>query len=427
MWSYLPLVALICSSASAAQVPQVQICTGTVSECPYVSRIGLGTLHLGNKLTGILTAEAVNAWILRGVELGINLFDLADVYPVVFGEQGHSAELFGEALALTPGLREQLILVAKIDIVFSSQSLDTMTTYLSEKVDWFLTTLGTTHLDIMLIHYSDSFMNADTVAALFQDLKSSGKVKHFGVSNHFPSKFDLLEAKCLALPSGPIKLVTNEFEASVWNPGYMNYNSELVDHAYKKGLRVLAWGALAGDPIGLLNRLFVQTGERQTKILKELRSVGTALGITQDTVVALVWLLDHPSGFIPLIGTTNLEHLEQQVTAMNYLGRMNPQQWWAIGAAGGLCSLGDSQCNYELYSTGGGTGTTTESAAKDCDTDSEVILKSTLGNLLLVIVCVQFVMTITLLTVFYKKMKASSVATKELAERLTTNPSSDMY
>ena len=110
------------SSAAATAVPTVALCK--YSSCPNVSRIGLGTLHLNDSISGISTAQEVNSWIQHAVSIGITLFDLADVYPVKGGTGGTSTPLFGEALALTPGLREQLTLVAKMDIIFPS-SVDT--------------------------------------------------------------------------------------------------------------------------------------------------------------------------------------------------------------------------------------------------------------------------------------------------------------
>ena len=64
-----------------------------------------------------------------------------DVYPVKGGDEGSSARLFGEALALTPGLREQLTLVAKMDIIFPT-AIDTSREHLLEGVNFFLQSLG---------------------------------------------------------------------------------------------------------------------------------------------------------------------------------------------------------------------------------------------------------------------------------------------
>ena len=94
----------------------------------------------------------------------------------------------------------------------------------------------------------------------------------------------------------------------------------------------------------------MRKGKRQEKILHALRTVGRDLGIDQPpAVIALVWVLSHPSGVIPLLGTTDFDRMESYANAMQYVGLMSAEQWWSIGGAGGLCAMADSQCNYSEY------------------------------------------------------------------------------
>jgi predicted oxidoreductase len=332
-----------------AAVPQVPLCEHT--GCPTVSRIGLGTLHLGDKIGGLPNAVKIRDWIQSAVDLGITLFDTADVYPVKGGDAGDSAKLFGQALAMLPLLRPKITIVAKMGILFPSKNqtysaIDTSDEHITSTVNWFLSSLQTNYLDVVLIHYPNSFMNADQVANTFKALRDSGKVRHFGVSNHYPSHFDALQKACDKVG---IKLVTNEVEISVWNPRYLNYNSGTVDHAYTNGYHNLAWGGLAGDSTGGLNRLFQKKGRRQNQILDALTDVGTELGVTDQAIVALAWTLAHPSGIIPLIGTTQVSRVQTLVNAVEVASRMTPLQWWKIGGKGGLCALADDQCDYDEY------------------------------------------------------------------------------
>mmetsp|Transcript_1560 Transcript_1560/g.2499 ORF Transcript_1560/g.2499 Transcript_1560/m.2499 type:complete len:346 (-) Transcript_1560:203-1240(-) len=342
---FVPLFLTFIVTSFGASVPTIKLCK--YESCPTVSRMGMGTLHLGDSISGLTTVEEVQEWIESAVSMGITLFDLADVYPVKGGDAGASATLFGQALAKT-GLRDQVTIVGKMDIIFPN-AIDTSREHLQNTLDWYLNVLQTDHLDILLLHYSNSFMNATEVSQFFVDMRAAGKVLHFGVSNHYPSKFDLLQSTLDDLSGGSIKLVTHEFEASVWNPSYMNYDNAIADHAYKLGLHPLAWCPLGGDPVGGLNRLFVRKGTRQLSILRALGQVGKEMGIEDEGVVALVWLLSHPLEFIPLLGTTNLNRMQLQVTAMSYVGSMTNDQWWSIAGKGGLCPLGDSQCNYSEY------------------------------------------------------------------------------
>jgi predicted oxidoreductase len=252
---------------------------------------------------------------------------------------------------MTPGLREKITIVAKMGILFPSAdqsfaAIDTTTDHINERVDWFLESLQTSYLDVILVHYPNAFMNAKELAATFNALKASGKVKHFGVSNHYPSHMDVLQA---ALDQYNIKLVTNEVEISVWNPRYLNYNSNTVDHAQIKGYRNIAWGGLAGDSTGGLNRLFQRNGTRQTKILNVLGEVGQAMGVNDTAVTALAWTLAHPAGIIPLIGTTQISRVQSLVQAINVAPKFTTQLWWQVGGKNGLCALADDQCDYDEY------------------------------------------------------------------------------
>lgn len=120
--------------------------------------------------------------------------DGADVYPVKGGDSGDSATLLGQAMKLTPGMREKLFIVAKMDIVMPNV-IDTSRDHLMQTVDWFLSALQSNYVDLLLLHFPNSFMNAEEVAQTFYDLKDSGKVRYFGTSNHYPSHRDVLEKK----------------------------------------------------------------------------------------------------------------------------------------------------------------------------------------------------------------------------------------
>lgn len=77
--------------------------------------------------------------------------------------------------------------------------------------------------------------------------------------------------------------------------------------------------------------------------------MGKELGVEDPAVVALAWTLSHPSGIIPLVGSTNSTRVSSLIGAVDVASRITSAQWWKIGSAGGLCPLADSQCNYDLY------------------------------------------------------------------------------
>ena len=63
--------------SAGAVVPQVKLCD--YPQCPSVSGMGMGTLHLGDSISGIKSPHEINAWIQKALSFGIDLFDLADV------------------------------------------------------------------------------------------------------------------------------------------------------------------------------------------------------------------------------------------------------------------------------------------------------------------------------------------------------------
>ena len=97
-------------------------------------------------LTYLLTVHSLSTHCIHNISDSLHYslhysLTAQDVYPVKGGDEGSSARLFGEALALTPGLREQLTLVAKMDIIFPT-AIDTSREHLLEGVNFFLQSLG---------------------------------------------------------------------------------------------------------------------------------------------------------------------------------------------------------------------------------------------------------------------------------------------
>ena len=126
-------------------------------------------------------------------------------------------------------------------------------------------------------------------------------------------------------------------------------------------------------------------------------------------MVALLWLLSHPAGFIPLLGTTNNGHMSDQVTALSYIGQMTNDQWWSIAAAGGLCGLGDTQCNYDEYVVPlpefNSTDDQMASASSDSDCSSKETASSSLGVTLIVISVLQSLCIAGLIFYVFKQNK----------------------
>lgn len=270
-------------------------------QLPGASRLVLGCMGLGGGWddTPLAAAEVdrAQAVLEAALEAGITLFDHADIYT-----RGKAEQSFGELFRRQPSLRARLLLQSKCAIRFADDQgpgrYDWSAAYIEQAVEASLRRLHTEQLDILLLHRPDPLMAVDELAAAFDRLRAAGKVRHFGVSNlHGPG----LQALQRALP---MPLCVNQLEMSLakrdWLDATTTFNSDQqAGSAAWAGLldgsvQLQAWGALAKGA-------FEQPG---TPGAAELAAIAERLGEPREAVL-LAWLLRHPAGIQPVIGTTN--------------------------------------------------------------------------------------------------------------------------
>ncbi|MCB8989021.1 MAG: aldo/keto reductase [Chloroflexota bacterium] len=282
-----------------------------------ISRIVAGMMNLS--AWRMSTPELVN-WIHACLEMGITTFDHADIYG------GYTCEsVFGQALAAEPGLRDKMQLVSKcgIQLVTGNRPAnrvhhyDTSAAHIVASAEQSLRNLHTDYLDVLLIHRPDPLLDADEVAAAFAQLRQAGKVRHVGVSNFTPWQFDLLASR-LDFP-----LVTNQIEFSVMHLDPLHDGS--LDQCQQHHVVPMAWGPLGG---GELFHADIPRAHRLRGKLTEICEEVGDMGIDQ---VAIAWLLTHPAGVVPVLGTGKLERLRSAVAAQSI--QLTRQQWFAIWEA----------------------------------------------------------------------------------------------
>lgn len=267
-----------------------------------------------------MSAQQRLDFLKQHLALGITSVDHADIYG------GYSCEqLFGEALALEPALRQQLEIVTKCDIKLLSakypertvKHYDTSAAHIAYSVDNSLQNLGTDYLDLLLIHRPDPLMNADEVADAFVQLKQSGKVRHFGVSNFTPYQFDLLQSR-LAFP-----LVTNQVEVNPAN--IFALHDGTLDQMQMKRIRPMIWSALGGGSI------FTAQTEQAHRLRTVLSNVSDELGGASLDQVIYAWLLKLPCQPLPIIGSGNIDRVRSAVAATEL--SLTREQWFCIWEA----------------------------------------------------------------------------------------------
>lgn len=256
-------------------------------------------------------------WIEQCVELGVTSFDHADIY----GDYQVEA-LFGEALALAPGLRERLQLVGKCGIKLVSEArpahrikhYDSSAAHIVASAEASLRALRSDRLDLLLIHRPDALLDADEVAGAFEALRAAGKVAHFGVSNFTPAQFELLASRT--------PLVTNQIELHPLQRAPLADGT--LDHLQRLRVRPMIWSPLAGG------RLLSGGGEAERRVQAALAGVGERHGASAATI-AFAWLLRLPGRPLPVAGSRRIEALREAVQALHV--RLDAQDWTEIWQA----------------------------------------------------------------------------------------------
>ena len=241
------------------------------------------------------------------VDAGYTLFDHADIYG-----GGACEDLFGEVLQDSPELRDQIIIATKCGIRFAGDHnadapgrYDFSKDHILGSVEGSLRRLGIEQIDLLMLHRPDYLMNAGEVADAFEVLESSGKVAHFGVSNFSASQFELLQSVL------PMPLLVNQLEINLHNIDALQ--NGVLDQCQRLGVTPQAWSPIAGIVHPAWGNTF--SGEDEQRIRTEVTRQCDAYGVDASTI-ALAWLLRHPAGISPVIGSTRSERIAAATAAL---------------------------------------------------------------------------------------------------------------
>lgn len=247
------------------------------------------------------------------LDAGITLLDTADIYGFDgTGGFGDAEALLGEVLAAEPGLRQRMVLATKGGIM-PPLPYDQSPAYLAAAIDASLTRLNVETIDLYQIHRPDILTHPQEVARTLEDAVAAGKIRALGVSNYTPAQIDAL-AHYLGTP-----LVTVQPEISPLRIECFE-NGEL-DQAMRLGLTPLAWSPLGGG------RLLAPQGPRDKAVATELDRIGNQHGVSRS-VAAYGWLMAHPAGIVPIIGSQSAERIAEGVQALTM--RWTREDWYAV-------------------------------------------------------------------------------------------------
>ena len=292
-----------------------------------LSEIVLGMMRIKDK-----SAKEVEELVETALSVGINAFDLADIYG-----RGRCEELLGLVLKNRPDLREKMWIQSKCGIRIEEFTyFDFSKDYIIKSVDGILQRLKIDHLDSLLLHRPDALMESDQVAEAFDLLYKQGKVRDFGVSNQNPMMMELLK-KDVKQP-----LAVNQLQLSAaFTPGFesgFHVNMEDSQAAMRDGsifeycklhdVVIQAWSVLQ---FGYFKGNFV--GNEKFQALNQvLDRLAIKYGVTSSTI-AISWILRYPAKMQAVVGTTNPKHLREVSQVANF--SLTRKEWYEIYLAAG--------------------------------------------------------------------------------------------
>ncbi len=261
--------------------------------------------------------------------LGINFFDHADIYG-----RGKSEEVFGKALKKANLLREEVVIQTKCGI--RPGFYDFSKKHILNSVEGSLKRLGTDYIDILLLHRPDTLMEPDEVAAAFDKLQGEGKVRYFGVSNHNPLQMELLGRSAkqkLAfnqLQFGPVhtSMVDAGINVNLINAGAVNRDGGVLEYCRLRGITIQAWSPFQH---GFIEGVFF-ANPQFAALNEKLEEIASAKEVSKEAIVT-AWIMRHPAGIQPIVGTTNPLRLKKISQA--YLVELTRREWYEIYLAAG--------------------------------------------------------------------------------------------
>jgi predicted oxidoreductase len=292
-----------------------------------VGRLAYGCWRIAGTMDpAMVSAERRQAGaraVIAAFEAGYTLFDLADVYC-----EGRCEEIFGEVLKQVGGMRERIVIATKCGIRFKGDPrpdapyrYDFSAEHIVRSCEASLKRLGISTLDVLMLHRPDYLADPTEVGRAFSQLHQQGKARHFGVSNFRPSQMAMLQKSC------PMPLIVNQVELSLaqLDP----FQDGTLDQCLSERITPLAWSPLAGGRLVDSTPVDLHTPDHahRIRVREVLDQVGRELQ-TSRLVVALAWLLKHPAGIVPILGSIQPGRIREALRALEI--ELSREQWYRL-------------------------------------------------------------------------------------------------
>lgn len=287
------------------------------------SGLSVPTVAVGCMRIAEMEEKKLAEFIDTAMENGANFFDHADIYG-----RGKCEEVFGKAIKRLN--REDLIIQTKCGIV-PGKMFDFSYEHILTSVDGSLKRLGTDYIDVLLLHRPDALVEPEEVARAFSELKKSGKVRHFGVSNQNPYQMMLLE-KYMDMPICANQLqfgimhssmVQSNINVNMYNESAVNRDGGVLDFCRLNDITIQPWSPMQ---YGFFEGCFVDD-DKFPELNDAMQNLADKYSVSKTTI-AIAWILRHPAKMQPVTGTTNITRLKDSLKATEI--NLTREEWYEL-------------------------------------------------------------------------------------------------
>ncbi|MBW3082666.1 aldo/keto reductase [Bifidobacterium phasiani] len=296
------------------------------------SRIALGVMRIADK-----TRDEAARIVETALNHGIDFFDSADIYA-----GGESSRMLGQALRDVGVDRSAIRIQTKFGISIDPQThrlsrYDFTREHLLAALDGELERLGTDYVDFVLLHRPDTLVDLDELAATFDELASSGKALHFGVSNMTPMQIELLngavrqplEVNQLQVGLGHTGMFRQEFHANMADADAVDHDGGVLAYSRLKHMTIQAWSPMQHSATGRV----IIGDPTLPELNDELSAVAERHGVTPNAI-AMAWILRHPAHIQAIAGTMNPDRLAEMAAGADV--ELTGQEWYDLTMAVGV-------------------------------------------------------------------------------------------
>jgi predicted oxidoreductase len=297
-----------------------------------ISRVALGCMGLAgtwnpadvgadNIKRAIETFEAA-------LESGITFYDHADIYGATACES-----VFRECLGAVPGSREKIVIATKCGIRSGHYNLTKA--HIEASIEGSLERMGVEFVDLYQMHRPDPLTHPRETAAGLRSVIERGLVRYVGVSNYYPEQVRALQTYLEEIP-----IVSNQIEISLMrlDPIYEGWMAAgalgdgTLDQCMALGMTPLAYSPL-GRAVFSNARELPDDDPKKPGLEATRTKLATLAEKYQATPgqIALAWLLAHPAGIVPLVGSNNPEHVREAAQSAELT--ITREEWYGLWSA----------------------------------------------------------------------------------------------